>query len=86
MVNQVFDNQADSSTTFVGRVTTTPTSNRVCQRSPAKATVTPTADPGWPIQLKIKELTWCVDTGAQVSVMPESALKESHCQNRTENL
>ena len=36
-------------------------------------------DPGWHIKLHIhnKELTWCIDTGAQVSVMPEQAYKES---------
>ena len=34
----------------------------------------------WHIQLKInvQELTWCVDTATQVSVMPESAYKESY--------
>ena len=31
-------------------------------------------EPGWHIKLQVndKELTWCIDTGAQVSVMPES--------------
>lgn len=36
MVNQVLDNEGDSSPTLFGRVTTTPTSNKVCQTSPAE--------------------------------------------------
>ena len=71
MVNQVLDNETDSSPTFAGRVTSTHTSNRVCQMSPAKVTVALTS--GWHTQLKVydQELTWWVDTGAQVSVVPE---------------
>ena len=72
MVNQVLDNEGDSSPTFVGRVTTTPTSNKVCQTSPAEPIAPPTSDSGWHIKLKINELTWCVNTGAQESVMLES--------------
>lgn len=79
MVHQVLDNDGDSSPTFVGRVTTTPMSNRVCQTFPAEPIVPPTSDSGWHIKLKIndQELTWCVNTGAQVSVTPESVYKES---------
>ena len=48
--------------------------------SSAEPIAAPTSDSGWHIKLKIndQELTWCVDTGAQVSVMPESAYKESY--------
>ena len=46
MVNRVLDNEADSSSTVVGRVTTTPTSNRVCQTSPVEPAVSPTSDSG----------------------------------------
>ena len=79
-VNQVLDNEGDYFPTFVGRVITTPTSNKVCQTSPAEPIAPPTSDLRWHIKLKIndQELTWCVDTGAQLSVMPESAYKESY--------
>ena len=35
-------------------------------------------DPGWHVRLRAGSATlaWCIDTGAQVSVMPESAYKE----------
>ncbi|XP_014668933.1 PREDICTED: uncharacterized protein K02A2.6-like [Priapulus caudatus] len=38
-----------------------------------------TSDPGWHIKLTagIEELIWCIDTGAQVSVMPEKAYHHS---------
>ena len=39
------------------------------------------SDPGWHVKLKIQDqdmLTWCIDTGAQVSVMPEAIYKSSY--------
>ena len=37
------------------------------------------SDAGWHIKLKIKQqiMTWCIDTGAQVTIMPESVYRES---------
>ena len=41
-----------------------------------------TNNSGWHIQLKTgnSELTWCIDTGAQVSVMPQSLYDKSFGQ------
>ena len=39
------------------------------------------SDPGWHVKLKMKDqhmLTWCTDTGAQVSVTPEAIYKSSY--------
>ena len=39
------------------------------------------SDPGWYVKLKIQDkdmLTWCIDTVAQVSVMPETIYKLSY--------
>ena len=39
------------------------------------------SDTGWHVKLKIQNqdmLTWCIDTGAQVSVMPEVIYKSSY--------
>lgn len=47
---------------------------------PATIHQTSNSDSGWYVKLKIQdqELTWCIDTGAQVSLMPESPYKESY--------
>ena len=39
-----------------------------------------TMDPGWHVKLHSRkdELTWCIDTGAQVSVIPDSVCKPSY--------
>ena len=39
------------------------------------------SDPGWYVNPKIQDqdmLTWCIDTVAQVSVMPEAICKSSY--------
>ena len=39
------------------------------------------SDPGWYVKLKIQDqdmLTWCIDTVAQVCVMPETMYKLSY--------
>ena len=46
---------------------------------PAEIQQASNSDSGWHIKLKIQdhELTWCIDTGVQVSVIPESLHKET---------
>ena len=73
-VNQIENSQVESqdeNPTFVGGVGTT---NDQQTREVKEA-----VDNGWHIKLKVNkhELTWCIDTGAQVSVMPEQFYKES---------
>lgn len=77
--------------TFVGGVTT-PDPRPVTKTSttgPAEIQQYSTSDSGWHIKLKIQdqELSWYIDTRAQVSVMSESTYKESygHCQSQREN-
>ena len=83
MVNQVFETEVDFWPTFVGGVTTTPTPNpgtEVSSTDTVEVHQISTSDSGWHIKLKLQdqELNWCIDTGAQVSVMPESVYKESY--------
>jgi len=50
----------------------------ICKRVAVK---TVRFDPGWHVKLKIQDqdmLTWCIDTGAQESVMPEAIYKSSY--------
>jgi len=76
-VNQVLETEDDFSPIFVGGVTT-PTGSLA---EPAANPKTSNSDPGWHVKLKIQDqdlLTWCIDTGAQVSVMPEAMYKSSY--------
>ena len=79
-VNQVLETEGDFSPTFVGGVTT-PTCSNTSTEETAANFQTGRSDLGWHIKLKIQDqdmLTWCIDTGAQVSVMPESIYKSSY--------
>ena len=72
-VNEVLETEDDFSLTFVGGVTT-PTCSNTSKAEPAANSQISRSDPGWHVKLKIQDqdsLTWCIDTGAQVSVMPE---------------
>ena len=72
-VNEVLETEDDFSLTFVGGVTT-PTCSNTSKAEPAANSQISKSDPGWHVKLKIQDqdtLTWCMDTGAQVSVMPE---------------
>ena len=72
-VNEVLETEDDFSLTFVGGVTT-PTCSNTSKAEPAANSQISRSDPGWHVKLKIQDqdtLTWCMDTGAQVSVMPE---------------
>ena len=82
LVSQVLETEPDFCPTFVGGVTT-PISISLPPAptiEPAAIHQTSTSDSGWYVKLKIQdqELTWCNDTGAQVSLMPESPYKESY--------
>ena len=59
---------AEPAPTFIGSIT----NESVHQKH--------TIDPGWHVKLHSgkDELTWCIDTGAQVSVIPESVYKPSY--------
>ena len=79
-VNLVLETEDDFSLTFVGGVTT-PTSPNTSKAEPAVNSQTSRSDPGWHVNLKIQDqdtLAWCIDTGAQVSVMPEHIYKSSY--------
>ncbi|PFX32006.1 hypothetical protein AWC38_SpisGene3133 [Stylophora pistillata] len=82
LVSQVSETEGDICPTFVGGVTT-PSSTSLpltATIEPASIHQTSTSDSGWYVKLKVQdqELTWCIDTGAQVSVMPKSLNKESY--------
>ena len=79
-VNEVLETEDDFSLTFVGGVTT-PTCSNTSKAEPAANSQISKSDPGWHVKLKIQDqdtLTWHIDTGAQVSVMPEHIYKSSH--------
>jgi len=79
-VNQVLETEDAFSPTFVGGVTA-PTCSNTSMAEPVANPQTGRSDPGWHVKLKIQDqdmLTWCIDTGAQVSVMPEAIYKSSY--------
>ena len=79
-VNQVLETEDALSPTFVGGVTA-PTCTNTPIAEPIANPQTGRSDPGWHVKLKIQDqdmLTWCIDTGAQVSVMPEAIYKSSY--------
>lgn len=79
-VNEVLKTEDDFSLTFVGGVTT-PTCSNTSKAEPAANSQISRSDPGWHVKLKIQDqdtLTWCIDTGTQVSVMPEHIYKSSY--------
>ena len=79
-VNQVLEIEDAFSPTFVGGVTA-PTCSNASMAEPVANTQTGRSDPGWHVKLKIQDqdmLTGCIDTGAQVSVMPEAIYKSSY--------
>lgn len=79
-VNEVLETEDNFSLTFVGGVYT-PTSPNTSKAEPAINSQTSRSDPGWHVNLKIQDqetLAWCIDTGAQVSVMPEHIYKSSY--------
>ena len=79
-VNQVLEAENDLSPTFVGGVAT-PTCSNISKLEPAANPQTGRSDAGWHVQLKVQDqdmLRWCIDTGAQVSVMPEAIYKSSY--------
>ena len=79
-VNQVLETEDDLSPTFVGGVAT-PSCSNTSMAEPAANPQTSRSDPGWHVKLKIQDqdmLIWCIDTGAQVSVMPEAIYKLSY--------
>ena len=79
-VNQVLEAENDLSPTFVGGVTT-PICSNISKSEPAANPQNGRSDAGWHVQLKVQDqdmLTWCIDTGAQVSVMPEAIYKSSY--------
>ena len=82
LVSQVSETEGDICPTFVGGVTTPNSTSLPLTPTiePASIHQTSTSDSGWYVKLKVQdqELTWCIDTGAQVSVMPESLYKESY--------
>ena len=60
---------------------TAPTCSNTSMAEPVANPQTGRSDPGWHVKLKIQDqdmLTWCIDTGAQVSVMPEAIYKSSY--------
>ena len=60
---------------------TAPTCTNTPIAEPVANPPTGRSDPGWHVKLKIQDqdmLTWCIDTGAQVSVMPEAIYKSSY--------
>ena len=79
MVSQVLETEPYVCPTFVAGATT-PTCSSTSRAEPASHPQTIPSDPGWHVKFKIQdqELTWCIDTGAQVSVMPESIYKASY--------
>ena len=79
-VNEVLETEDDFSLTFVGGVTT-PTCSNTSKAEPAANSQISRSDPEWHVKLKIQDqdmLTRCIDTGAQVSVMPEHIYKSSY--------
>ena len=79
-VNQVLETEDAFSPTFLGGVTT-----HTCTNTPRAEPVanpqTGGVEPGWNVKLKIQDqdmLTWCIDTGAQVSVMRAAIYKSSY--------
>ena len=78
-VNQVLETEDAFSPTFVGGVTA-PTCSNTSMAEPVANPQTGRSDPGWHVRLKIQDqdmLTWCIDIGAQVSVMPKAIYKSS---------
>ena len=72
--------EVDKCLTFVGGVTT-PTCSNTSKAEPAANSQISRSDPEWHVKLKIQDqdmLTRCIDTGAQVSVMPEHIYKSSY--------
>lgn len=82
MVSQVSETEGDFGPTFFGGITTLNSISLPLTPTKVPATIhqTSTSDSGRYVKLKVQdqELTWCIDTGAQVSVMPESLCKESY--------
>ena len=79
-VNQVLETEDAFSPTFVGGVTA-PTCSNTSMAEPVANPQTGKSDSGWHVKLKIQDqdmLTWCIDTGAQVCVMPEAIYKSSY--------
>ena len=79
-VNKVLETEDDFSLTFVGGVTT-PTCSNTSRAEPTANSQISRSDPVWHVKLKIQDqdtLTWCIDTGAQVFVMPEHIYKSSY--------
>ena len=79
-VNQVLKTEDAFSPTFMGGVTA-PTCSNASMAEQVANPQTGRSDPGWHVKLKIQDqdmLTWCIDTGAQVSVMPEAIYKSSY--------
>ena len=79
-VHQVLETQDALSPTFVGRATA-PTCTSTPMAEPVANLQTGSSDPGWHVKVKIQDqdiLTWCIDTSAQVSVMPEAIYKPSY--------
>jgi len=79
-VNQVLETEDAVSPTFVGGVTA-PTCSNTSMAEPVANPQTGRSNPGWHVKLEIQDqdmLTWCIDTGAQVSVMPEAIYKSSY--------
>ena len=61
--------------------TTAPTCSNTSMAEPVANPQTGRSDSGWHVKLKIQDedmLTWCIDTGAQVSVMPGAIYKSSY--------
>lgn len=79
-VNKVLETEDDFSLTFVGGVTT-PTCSNTSKAEPAANSQISRSDPEWHVKLKIQDqdmLTRCINTGAQVFVMPEHIYKSSY--------
>ena len=66
------------SPTFVGMVSTEGHPAHTTEVNPISPGTQP-IDPGWHIKLTVgnSPMTWCIDTGAQISVMPETVYQPS---------
>ena len=77
-VNQVLETEDAFSPTFVVGVTG-PTCFNTSMAKPDSNPQTGRSNLGWHVKLKIEDtLAWCIDTTAQVSVMPEAIYKSSY--------
>ena len=79
-VHQVLKTEDALSPTFTGGVTA-PTCTNTPTAEPVANLQTGRSDLEWHVKLKIQDqdmLTCCIDTGAQVSVMPEAIYKLSY--------